>query len=153
MAGTAEKSKARRASKRTLPGVRRRTAALKNLIESKPGAVANPMAPPHAATPSVIIYQVMGKMFAILSLRGNDDVILKCDPSLAQALREQYAGVGHRSHLDRRYWISVNLDADVPMDEIKHLVGHSYQLVCSGLTRKQRAELGSLSPEFAGIAR
>jgi predicted DNA-binding protein (MmcQ/YjbR family) len=126
-------------------GPSRRTAALMAWIESKPGAEANPMSAPRASSPNVLIYKVMGKMFAILSIRGIENVILKCDPNLAQALREQYAGVGHRSHLDRRFWISVNLDADVPPDEVERLVGHSYELVCSGLTRKQKAELAARS--------
>jgi predicted DNA-binding protein (MmcQ/YjbR family) len=123
----------------------RRTAALKACIEAKPGAVANPMSAGRSSTPSVLIYKVMGKMFAILSIRGIENVILKCDPNLAQSLREQYDGVGHRSHLDRRYWISVSLDADVPVKEIERLVGHSYALVCAGLTRKQQAELAAVS--------
>jgi predicted DNA-binding protein (MmcQ/YjbR family) len=95
--------------------------------------------------PLVLIYKVMGKMFAILSVRGTENVILKCDPHLAETLREQYAGVGHRSHLDRRFWISVDLDADVPSEEIERLAAHSYDLVRAGLTRKQNAELEALS--------
>jgi predicted DNA-binding protein (MmcQ/YjbR family) len=113
-------------------------------IEAKPGAAAKPMSAPRAPSPSFVIYKIMGKMFAILTVRGTENVILKCDPNLAHALREQYAGVGHRSHLDRRYWISVTLDADVPVAEIKRLVGHSYELVCSSLTRKQQAALAEL---------
>jgi predicted DNA-binding protein (MmcQ/YjbR family) len=87
----------------------------------------------------------MGKMFAILSMRGIENVILKCDPHLAEVLRGKYRGVGHRSHLDRRYWISVTLDADVPAMEVERLAAHSYDLVCSGLTRKQKAELAALT--------
>jgi predicted DNA-binding protein (MmcQ/YjbR family) len=117
----------------------KRTAALKTLLETLPGAVANPMA-------SAVIYKVMGKMFAILSVRRIENVILKCDPELAEALREQYAGVGHRSHLDRRHWISVSLDADVPAREVARLARHSYELVCSNLTRKQQAELAKAKP-------
>ena len=71
-------------------------------------------------------------------------MILKCDPHLAEMLREQYAGVGHRSHLDRRFWIAVDLDADVPPDEVERLVAHSYEQVRGGLTRKQRAALAAL---------
>ena len=41
--------------------------------------------------------------------------------------------------------IDVNLDPDVPRDEVERLVGHSYALVCEGLTRKQKAELAALS--------
>jgi predicted DNA-binding protein (MmcQ/YjbR family) len=71
-------------------------------------------------------------------------VILKSDPHLAEILREQYAGVGHRSHLDRRFWISVSLDADVPMDEVERLARASYDLVVAGLTKKQKAALSAL---------
>ena len=116
-------------------------------IAAKPGAVAKPMATPRAATPGFVIYKVMGKMFAILTIRGMENVILKCDPNLAHALRKRYAGVGHRSHLDRRYWISVTLDADVPAEEIERLVGLSYELVCSSLTRKQKAELAATAEQ------
>jgi predicted DNA-binding protein (MmcQ/YjbR family) len=56
-----------------------------------------------------------------------------------------HAAAGQRSHLDRRHWISVNLDADVPAAEIERLATHSYELVCAGLTRKQKAELAELS--------
>ena len=89
-----------------------------------------------------MIYKVMGKMFAIVGLSKAEHVILKCDPHLVDVLKGTYAGVGHRSHLDPRSWISVTLDADVPADEIAHLVDQSYDLVCATLSRKQRAELG-----------
>ena len=118
-----------------------RTAAVKVSLEAKPGAVAEPTSAPNASVPSALIYKVMGKMFAILSTRGFEGVSLKCDPHLAEILREQYAGVGHRYHLDRRHWISVRLDADVPLEEVERLAAQSYDLVCANLTRRQRAEL------------
>jgi predicted DNA-binding protein (MmcQ/YjbR family) len=119
-----------------------RTAALIGKLDAMPGAVAKPLS---ARTPSVLIYKVMGKMFAILSIKSIENVIFKCDPILAHVLRKQYAGVGHRSHLDRRYWISVSLNADVPTAEVERLVEHSYGLVCSTLTREQKAELAALT--------
>ena len=122
-----------------------RTAALKTVLEAHPGAQGQPMAASRGGAPLVLIFKVMGKMFAILSVRGTENVILKCDPHLAETLREQYAGVGHRSHLDRRFWISVDLDADVAAEEIERLAAHSYDLVCANLTRKQKAELAALS--------
>ncbi len=70
---------------------------------------------------------------------------MKCEPPLADILRQQYNGIGHRSHLDKRFWISISLDADVPLKETKSLVKSSYALVCESLTRKQKAELAALS--------
>ena len=122
------------------------TAALKASLDGKPGAVAQPVSASRSARPIALMYKVMGKMFAILSVRGAEYVILKCDPHLAEVLREQHAGVGHRSHLDRRFWISVSLDSDVPPDEVERLVAHSYDQVCAKLTRKQRVELAASSP-------
>ncbi len=124
-----------------VPKLGKRTASVKAWIETKPGAEGRPFSPRTTSPPLTIIYKVMGKVFAILSVRGVEDVILKCDPSLASALREEYAGIGHRSHLDRRFWISVRLDSDVPAREVERLVSLSYDLVCAGLTAKQRSEL------------
>ncbi len=95
--------------------------------------------------PAAVLYKVMGKMFAILENRRKRYLILKCDPHLAEILREQYAGVGHRSHLDRRFWISIDLDADVPSEEVERLAAQSYDLVVAGLTRKQKADLAAVS--------
>jgi predicted DNA-binding protein (MmcQ/YjbR family) len=122
-----------------------RTAAVRALLEAKPGAIGAPMSAARGKQPLVLIYKVMGKTFAILGLRADEHVILKCDPHLAEILRQQYTGVGHRSHLDRRYWISVSLDADVPFDEVERLAAQSYDLVRANLTRKQQAELAALS--------
>jgi predicted DNA-binding protein (MmcQ/YjbR family) len=63
---------------------------------------------------------------------------------LAELLRERYAGVGHRSHLDRRFWISVDLESDVPTKEVRALVDRSYGLVRDTLTKKQKADLDAL---------
>jgi predicted DNA-binding protein (MmcQ/YjbR family) len=122
-----------------------RTAAVQAVLEAKPGASAVPVAARTGSAPIALMYKVMGKLFAILSVRGEAFVILKCDPHLAEVLRERYAGVGHRSHLDRRFWISVSLGVDVPAEEIDRLIAHSYDLVRAGLTRKQKTALEALS--------
>ena len=131
----------------TAPTLGKRREQVKAWIEAMPGAEGRPFAPRASVPPLVLIYKVMGKTFAILAVRGAEDVIVKCDPFLVSTLRETYAGVGHRSHLDRRYWICIRLDADVPPKEIRRLVSLSYDLVCAKLTAKQRAELGRSTPK------
>jgi predicted DNA-binding protein (MmcQ/YjbR family) len=119
-----------------------RSEALMERLGAMPGATSGGVAAPRGRAPIAMIYKVMGKMFAIVGLGKTPHVILKCDPHLIEVLKETYAGVGHRSHLDARHWISVELDADVPEAEIDRLVDQSYDLVCATLTRKQRTELG-----------
>jgi len=124
-----------------------RTKALKAFLEALPGAAAVPVTAPKGTAPVAVMFKIMGKMFAVLSLRGDEYVVLKCDPHLAEMLRAQYEGVGHRTHLDPRHWIAVKLDADLPKKEISRLVAQSYELVSASLTRKQQAELAALRGE------
>ena len=122
-----------------------RVAALKAVLDAMPGATTVSRSQPRSTKgPLALDYKVMGKTFAILQVRGGERVILKCDPHLVEILKEQYAGVGHRSHLDRRYWICVSLDADVPAEEIERLAAGSYELVRAALTKRQKAELDAL---------
>jgi predicted DNA-binding protein (MmcQ/YjbR family) len=111
---------------------------VRRVIEALPGATGEP-------NKTVTLYKIMGKMFAIVWPKGDGCVILKCDPHLAEVMREEYSGVGHRSHLDRRYWIAVDLVSDVPDSEIARLVAHSYEQVRAGLTKKQQAGLAALA--------
>ena len=122
-----------------------RTSALKAILEAMPGATV--VAREQARSTKGLLaldYKVGGKTFAILAVRGAGHVVLKCDPHLIEILKDQYAGVGHRTHLDRRHWIAVFFDADVPPQEIERLARHSYDLVRAALTKKQQAELERL---------
>jgi len=93
--------------------------------------------------PLVLIYKVMGKTFAILSVRAEEFVLLKADPATVPLLRERYDGIVHRTHLDPRHWIAVALDSDVPARDIAKLAKQSYDLVRAGLTKKQKVELAA----------
>lgn len=119
------------------------TLELKAFLESFQGARAEPVPVPRGGPTPAIMYKLAGKMFAILSVRGAPFVIVKCDPALADMLRQTYDGVGKRSHLDPRFWISLDLDRDLPMDEIRKLIAGSYELIHASLTRKQRDALAA----------
>jgi predicted DNA-binding protein (MmcQ/YjbR family) len=112
----------------------KRFATVQAFIAAQPGAALSPTKPRGG-----IITIVGGKMFAILGTGETAFVILKCDPHLAEVMKSQYDGIGHRSHLDRRFWISVDLDADVPLTEIKKLIAHSHAQVVATLSKKAQA--------------
>jgi predicted DNA-binding protein (MmcQ/YjbR family) len=119
----------------------RGVSAMRTYLGAMVGAAEQPVFAPRGSVPLGFMYKVMGKTFAVLAVRGEGYVTLKCEPQTIEVLRETYAGVGKRTHLDPRHWISVTLDADVPLRETKRLAARSYALVCAGLTRKQKAEL------------
>jgi predicted DNA-binding protein (MmcQ/YjbR family) len=121
------------------------TERLKAVLDAFPGATTDAVPTPGGRPSPATMYKVMGKLFAILSTRGEPFVILKSDPHLVEILREQYAAVGHRSHLDRRFWICVTLGQDVPDEEAARLAAASYDLIRGGLTKKQKAELEALA--------
>lgn len=71
-----------------------------------------------------------GKMFAIIA-EGTDPVrvSLKCDPQLAELLREKYESVVPGYHLNKKHWNTIICSGQVPLEELKDLIRHSYELV------------------------
>lgn len=71
-----------------------------------------------------------GKMFALIQ-DGSDPlrVSLKCDPLLAQTLREKYETILPGYHLNKKHWNTIILTGQLNDDEIKDLARHSYNLV------------------------
>ena len=115
--------------------------ALRAVLDALPGAVGEAWTPPRGTSPLSILYKVGGKMFAVLTLRGDLYVVIKAPPFVCDMLRETYSGVGKRTHLDPRHWVGIDLESDVPDEEIASLARSSYELVRESLPRKQRAAL------------
>lgn len=71
-----------------------------------------------------------GKLFAIIA----DDssplrVSLKCDPQLAENLREKYESVLPGYHLNKKHWNTIICSGQLSDDEVKDLARLSYSLV------------------------
>lgn len=95
-------------------------------------------------------YQVGGKMFAATmrpgpqhrEYAGRNLVSLKCDPAWSEQLRAEHPDILPGFYADKRCWISVDLDGNVPENLLRELCDHSYNLVFNKLTKKlQRAIL------------
>jgi predicted DNA-binding protein (MmcQ/YjbR family) len=92
--------------------------------------------------PNTDVYKVVGKVFVILAGQGTPpSVSLKCEPSLAVHLREQYEAVTPGYHLNKRHWNTVILDGSVPTDEIADMIEHSYLRVVASLPKATRLRL------------
>lgn len=71
-----------------------------------------------------------GKMFALISDGSKPlRVSLKCDPVLAETLREKYETVVPGYHLNKKHWNTIICSGQLSDDEIKDLANLSYQLV------------------------
>lgn len=78
----------------------------------------------------VAVYKVKNKMFALIP-EGKEpiQISLKCDPQLAEVLREKYETVLGGYHLNKKHWNTVILSGQLAWEEVQGLIVHSYNLV------------------------
>ena len=93
--------------------------------------------------PENSVFKVGGKVFALSRLTGDPlRVSLKCEPDLAERLREAHAAVLPGYHLNKRHWNTVTLDGSLADQMIRDMIEDSYDLVVSKLPRDRRRALG-----------
>jgi predicted DNA-binding protein (MmcQ/YjbR family) len=93
--------------------------------------------------PQTSVFKVADKMFALSGLGQRPlRVSLKCDPLLAEQLREAHPSVLPGYHLNKRHWNTVVVDGSLPDQMIKDMIEDSYDLVVSRLSRSRRRALG-----------
>ena len=78
----------------------------------------------------VAVYKTGEKMFALIQ-EGSSPLrlSLKCDPQLAVVLREKYETVLPGYHLSKKHWNTIILTGQLPWEEIKGFILHSYNLI------------------------
>ena len=71
-----------------------------------------------------------GKLFALIADGSKPlRLSLKCDPILAQNLREKYESVLPGYHLNKKHWNTIICPGQLTDDEIQDLARLSYRLV------------------------
>ena len=91
-----------------------------------------------------LVFKVMDKMFALLSLDVDPSVNLKCDPERALELREAHPEIQPGYHMNKKHWNTVTLDGGLKKSMVLELIDHSYDLVVAKLPKKLRTELENL---------
>ena len=92
---------------------------------------------------TTLVFKVMGKMFAIITVDNFDFINLKCDPEKAVELREQFNAVKPGYHMSKVHWNSVYVNQDVSDKMVYELIDDSYNLIVKSLTKKLQAELAT----------
>lgn len=76
------------------------------------------------------VYKVKDKMFALVAEDAKPlRISLKCDPTLAEVLREKYESVMPGYHLNKKHWNTIVLSGQLSDEEVLDLINHSYNLV------------------------
>src|SRR5476651_1781867 len=69
------------------------------------------------------VYKVDDKMFAIIREKSKPvQLSLKCDPLLAETLRQKYESVMPGYHLNKKHWNTIVLTGQLSWEEIKDLI-------------------------------
>ena len=88
---------------------------------------------------TTLVFKVVDRIFAVVSLEYSDHVCLKCEPEYAIELRERYSGIIGAPHFNKKHWNQISFERDVPDSLITSLIDHSYEEVLKKFTRKQKS--------------
>jgi predicted DNA-binding protein (MmcQ/YjbR family) len=89
------------------------------------------------------VFKVADKIFAISRLaRDPLEISLKCEPLLAEQLREVHTAVRPGYHLNKRHWNTVTVDGSIDDQMLRDMIEDSYDLVVSRLPLSRRRALG-----------
>lgn len=87
---------------------------------------------------TVIRHRENKKVFAWIYCRNGELCInLKCAPEWTEFWRNAYPGVLPGYHLNKKYWNTVVMNGTVPEEEVKRMIGESYDL-----TREEHKKKG-----------
>ena len=87
---------------------------------------------------SVLVFKVMGKIFALTNIDEFNSINLKCDPEKAIELREKYEAIQPGYHMNKKHWNTVLLQTNIPIKLIHEMIDDSYNLVVKSLPKKDQ---------------
>lgn len=89
-----------------------------------------------------MVIKVGGKMFILIAIEKEPlSINLKCDPFIADGLRERYNAVIPGYHMNKNHWNTVIMDNTISDDIIKEMIDDSYDLVFSNLSKKNKQKI------------
>lgn len=92
--------------------------------------------------PDTLALEIGGRMFCLIDLSCEWDFYnLKADPDYGAELCERYSGIRPGYHMNKRHWISVNYQGDVPDRLQKELIRQSYCQVAKNLPKSVQSAL------------
>lgn len=99
---------------------------------------------PFGPDPAVI--KIAGKMFALIFAEKGSDLRLnlKCDPVIAENLREQNENVLPGYHMNKKHWNTIMINGALPESDIFDMIDHSYDMVVKNLPKSLRESIAEM---------
>lgn len=93
--------------------------------------------------PDTLAMEIGGRMFCLMTLDGEWNFFnIKVDPDYGVELCDRYSGIRPGYHMNKRHWVSVDFQGDVPDSVQEELLYRSYCRTAMGLPKKEQARLG-----------
>lgn len=90
---------------------------------------------------NLLVFYVLDKWFCFVNIDVFDFCNIKCPTEQIEELQELYEGIKPGYHMNKKHWISVYFNTDVPDRTIKELVRQSYDIVVASLSKKEKEAL------------
>ncbi len=97
---------------------------------------------------SALAFRIQGKIFAMIDLDQPKWFVLKCQPELAQQLREEHAEIAPAWHMNKRHWNQIDIYGHLSDNLMQALIRHSYAQVVKKLPLTVRRQ----HPEITAVA-
>jgi len=92
--------------------------------------------------PEALVFKVMSKMFALVSQKEDvTRLTLKCSPADAKVLVDLHESVVPGYYMNKKHWVTILLNGELPEKMITDLAKQSYELVVKKLTKADRNKL------------
>lgn len=102
---------------------------LKSICLSQPEATEE-----YPFGPSVTVYKVCNKIFAMVNVQGDLGFNVKCDPEIAETLRSSYSSVT-AWNFQKKHWNYIIVNESIPDELITAWVEDSFDLVVDKLPK------------------
>lgn len=84
------------------------------------------------------VYRVGGKIFALTGVDRASSINLKAEPVDVTGLVETYDAIERGYHMNKKHWITVQLDGSLPPGLVEELIEDSYDLIVDKLPARDR---------------
>ncbi|AJS58915.1 MmcQ/YjbR family DNA-binding protein [Paenibacillus sp. IHBB 10380] len=97
--------------------------------------------------PDPLVIKIAGKMFALIFENKGDYsyLNLKCDPVIAENLREQHENIRPGYHMNKKHWNTITMDGSLPESDVFVLIDHSYDMVVKNLPKSLRESIPEMN--------